>query len=162
MVDYVMLRVRVDMLQTMMEVCASGYSSQTISSRSVYFVDGYYFRSLLIKLIEKKLDGEELKDVMNIDDREVVLKDDLSLGRWVVEESIDGWRQEFGLNVFVVCVDDFQLIYECIWDISGGVCCVKEIEMQLQLFMKLFFDGGVVDVVRKSVLEYFFCIIICG
>ena len=162
MADYVTLRGRVDMSQTMMEVCASGHPSQTISSRSVHSADGYYSRSPPIKSIEKKPDGEELKDVTNIDDREAVLKDDLSLGRWAAEESTDGWRQEPGLNVLVVRADDFQPIYECTWDTSGGARRAKEIETQLQSFMKSFFDGGAVDVARKSVPEHFLCITTCG
>ena len=52
MADYVTLRVRVDMSQTMMEVCASGHPSQTISSRSVHSADGYYSRSPPIKSID--------------------------------------------------------------------------------------------------------------
>lgn len=160
MEDYITSRATVDMSRTMFQVSSGGHA--TPFGRCVRSADGYYARSPPAKVSEKKQEGVELKDVTNIEDKDVLSKDETNLGRWTVVESADGWRQEPGLNVLVIRADDFEPIYERTWDTSGGARRARDIEAALQAFIRAFFEGGEVDVARKSVPEHFLCISTCG
>lgn len=162
MPDYMTSRVPIDMSRTALEVIGGGYPSQTTSTRCVHSADGFYVRSAPPKSSDKGKDAEELKDVTNIGDRTNTDRGETSLGCWGVAESVDGWRQESGVNVLIVRADDFTPIFEHTWDTSGGTRRSKDIELALQSFMKAFFDGGAVDVARKSVPEHFLFITTCG
>lgn len=160
MEDYITSRATVDMSHTMFQVIAGGHV--TPSGRCVRSADGYYARSPPAKASDKKLEGVDLNDATATGDKDVSSKDETNLGRWSVVESADGWRQEPGLNVLVIRADDFEPIYERTWDTSGGVRRAMDIEAALQSFIRAFFEGGEVDVARKSVPEHFLCISTCG
>ena len=163
MADYITSRVSVDMRSTQFEITASGYPSQSTSSRSICSADGHYARYTPVKSVETKQDdGEELKDVADIGIKEIVIEEDVSAGLWKTAEVTDGWRQDPGLNVVIIRTDDFKPIYEKTWDTSGGARRAKDIELALQSFMKAFFEGGEVDIARKSVAEHMLCITTCG
>ena len=161
MQDYVTSRVRVDMSHTKFQVIAGGHPSP--SGRCIRAAEGYYVRTPPPKtVLETKQGGQELKDMTNIDETDTFTKEVVTLGQWGTVEGADGWRQESGLNVLVVRADDFQPIYDRTWDMSGGARRARALEEALQSFMKAFFDGGEVDIARKSVPEHFLCITSCG
>ena len=163
MADYITSRASVDTRSTQIEITASGYPSQSTSSRSICSADGHYARYVPVKVEDgKQEDGEELKDVADIGMKELAIEEDVNAGLWKTAEVTDGWRQDPGLNVVIIRADDFKPVYENNWDTSGGARRAKDIELALQSFMKAFFDGGEVDVARKSVTEHMLCITTCG
>jgi len=162
MADYVTSRASVDMRCTQFEITASGYPSQSTSARSIHVADGYYTRYVQKVEDAKAVEGEELKDIADIGAMDIVVEEDMSGGLWKIAEVPDGWRQDPGLNVVVIRAYDFRPIYEKHWDTSGGARRTKDIEMALQSFLKAFFDGGEVDVARKSVSEHILCITTSG
>ena len=161
MPDYVTAVANVDMSQTRLEIQASGHPSQATSCRSVRIADGFYARPPRA-MADKHAAGEELRDMTNIVDSNSIGASTSGLGDWNVAETNDGWRVEAGINVVVIRAQDFTPIFESTWDTSGGARRSKEVESSLQSFMKAFFDGGSVDVARKSVAEHFLIISTSG
>ena len=164
MPDYVTAMVKVDMSQTRLEIQASGHPSQATSCRSTRIADGFYVRPPRA-IADKQLtnvSGEELRDMTNISHTDSVGVSTSGVGDWNVAETNDGWRVEAGINVVVICAQYCTPIFESTWDTSGGARRSKEVESSLQSFMKAFFDGGSVDVARKSVAEHFLVISTSG